>query len=102
DGIWATAPYFHNGSVPTVAAVLDPDLRPTYWTRNHQAATYAPAALGFEHVALEHGKEGASSDAERKRIYDTTRPGYGNGGHRYAAELSGADRAALLEYLKTL
>jgi len=23
DGVWATAPYFHNGSVPTIADVLD-------------------------------------------------------------------------------
>jgi mono/diheme cytochrome c family protein len=32
-GIWASAPYFHNGSVPTVAAVLDPSQRLTIWQR---------------------------------------------------------------------
>ena len=35
-------------------------------------------------------------------IYDTTKPGYGNGGHTYGDALSADDRAALLEYLKTL
>jgi endo-cleaving rubber dioxygenase len=32
-GVWATAPYFHNGSVPTVAQVLDSSSRPTLWRR---------------------------------------------------------------------
>ena len=32
DGIWATAPFFHNGSVPTLEGVLDSTKRPTVWT----------------------------------------------------------------------
>jgi len=32
-GIWASAPYFHNGSVPTVRDVLDPTSRPEFWRR---------------------------------------------------------------------
>ncbi|HYN79052.1 MAG TPA: hypothetical protein VES73_14820, partial [Lamprocystis sp. (in: g-proteobacteria)] len=31
DGVWATAPYLHNDSVPTLAAVLNSPARPTYW-----------------------------------------------------------------------
>jgi mono/diheme cytochrome c family protein len=31
DGVWATAPYLHNASVPTIAALLDSSTRPTYW-----------------------------------------------------------------------
>ena len=38
----------------------------------------------------------------KKRIYDTTLPGYGNGGHTYGDALSSDDRLALIEYLKTL
>ena len=34
DGVWITAPYFHNGSVPTIEAVLNSKFRPTYWTRD--------------------------------------------------------------------
>ena len=32
-GVWASAPYFHNGSVPTVWGVLDPSKRPAVWLR---------------------------------------------------------------------
>ena len=32
-GVWASAPYFHNGSVPTVRGVLQPSKRPTIWQR---------------------------------------------------------------------
>ncbi len=33
DGIWASAPYFHNGSVPTLWDVLHPESRPSIWRR---------------------------------------------------------------------
>ena len=33
DGIWASAPYFHNGSVPTLWHVLHPEDRPAVWRR---------------------------------------------------------------------
>ncbi len=32
-GVWATAPYFHNGSVPNVWEVLEPAARPAVWRR---------------------------------------------------------------------
>ncbi|WP_372862687.1 hypothetical protein [Spongiibacter sp.] len=32
-GVWASAPYLHNGSVPTVWGILDPDTRPKVWRR---------------------------------------------------------------------
>ena len=31
DGVWATAPYLHNGSVPTIEALLNSPSRPHYW-----------------------------------------------------------------------
>ena len=34
-GVWATAPYLHNGSVPTLAALLDSTTRPKYWSRKY-------------------------------------------------------------------
>jgi len=36
DGIWATAPYFHNGSVPTVYHVLNSKARPKIHTRSYK------------------------------------------------------------------
>ena len=40
DGIWATAPYLHNGSVPTLAALLKSSERPSRF--------YRPPSTGFE------------------------------------------------------
>ncbi|WP_232787800.1 hypothetical protein [Spongiibacter nanhainus] len=42
-GVWATAPYFHNGSVPNIEGVLDPSKRPEIWRRNS-----VPAPEGLE------------------------------------------------------
>lgn len=101
DGIWATAPYFHNGSVPTIAAVLDPAQRPQFWTRTFDSTDYDKAALGWK-FTVTTGQDAEPSSSKRKRIYDTTKPGYGNAGHRFAEELTPDERTALLEYLKTL
>lgn len=102
DGIWATAPFLHNGSVPTLAALLDSDTRPDYWRRSADRAEYDQAAVGWVYEALTHGKEGASDPAQRKRIYDTTLHGYSNAGHTIGDGLTDAERRSLLEYLKTL
>jgi mono/diheme cytochrome c family protein len=102
DGVWASAPYLHNGSVPTVAAVLESGSRPKFWTRSFDSTDYDPAALGWKFTALDHGQDGEPIADERKRIYDTTLFGYGNGGHGFGDPLSAAERAAVLEYLKTL
>ena len=40
--------------------------------------------------------------SQRKRVYDTQQPGYGNQGHTYGDSLSSEERRALLEYIKTL
>lgn len=102
DGIWATAPYFHNGSVPTLEGVVESTKRPTYWTRTFDSRDYDPAAVGWRFTVVDHGKDGASGDEARKALYDTTLPAYGNAGHRFGDALSAEDRATLLEYLKTL
>jgi mono/diheme cytochrome c family protein len=102
DGIWATAPYLHNGSVPTIEALLDSKKRPAFWTRSFDSNDYDDAALGWTFTALAAGQDAEPNKAKRARIYDTTKPGYGNGGHLYGDDLSDADRAAVIEYLKTL
>jgi mono/diheme cytochrome c family protein len=101
DGIWATAPYLHNDSVPSIAALLDSRERPRWW-RHLAAREYDPETLGWQYEVLAHGKEGAASEREARQIYDTTRPGYGNAGHTFGDALSEAERRALIEYLKTL
>lgn len=94
DGVWATAPYLHNGSVPTLRdLLLPPDQRPRTFYRGNDL--YDPAAVGFV-------SDVAAEGTQRYTRIDTTLEGNGNGGHVYGTDLSEAERSALLEYLKTL
>jgi mono/diheme cytochrome c family protein len=102
DGIWATAPYLHNGSVPDMATLLRSETRPTYWRYEMEPRRYDPDAMGWAFERVETGHAVTADPDLRKQIYDTTLRGYGNEGHAYSDPLSDADRAALLEYLKTL
>lgn len=94
DGVWATAPYLHNGSVPTIADLLSSPQRPKYWRRSFDNSDYDPERLGWRYRT-----EDKPSGPE---TYDTTLPGYGNGGHTFGDHLGDAERRAVLEYLKTL
>ncbi|MDF2231719.1 hypothetical protein P2H44_04070 [Albimonas sp. CAU 1670] len=102
DGVWATAPYLHNGSVPTLAALLDSGARPAFWRIETDPPRYDREAVGWAYERLEAGQEAETDPDARSRIYDATLPGYGAGGHAYGDALGEAERAALLEYLKTL
>ncbi|MFW5724691.1 MAG: c-type cytochrome, partial [Halochromatium sp.] len=102
DGVWATAPYLHNGSVPSLAALLESDERPRYWRFESASPDYDQDALGWRYRRLEQGREQFASLEERKWVYDTTRRGYGNQGHDFGDLLDDDERRALLEYLKTL
>ncbi len=102
DGIWATAPYLHNGSVPTIAQLLDSKTRPKFWTRTFISTDYDAEAIGWTHTALDHGKADEPDGTVRKKLYDTTQLGYANGGHTFGDQFSDSDRRAVLEYLKTL
>lgn len=73
-GVWASAPYFHNGSVPTVWGVLDSGSRPTFWRRLSKpkrngvvmgfetglARAYDPIALGWKYDDLRCGSLGVT------------------------------------------
>ena len=102
DGVWATAPYLHNGSVPTLAALLESDTRPARWRRvDLDSANYDQTTLGWPFIATPYGQDDAPAD-QRKFVYDTSKPGHGNGGHTFGDALDAGERAALLEYIKTL
>ena len=93
DGIWLRAPYLHNGSVPTLRALLDPpDQRPKVFYRGNDL--FDQQDVGF--VSTEKSSGGRSFF-----LYDTTLPGNGNGGHTYGTQLPQADKQAIVEYLKT-
>jgi mono/diheme cytochrome c family protein len=102
DGIWATAPYFHNGSVPTIELVLDSSARPARWKRVDDDSThFDEEALGFPWLPVEYAQEQAPL-AERRYIYDTGFFSQSNAGHRFGDHLTSAERRAVIEYLKTL
>lgn len=104
DGTWATAPYFHNGSVPTLAGVLDSKTRPHIFTRTFRTEVedYDPVRAGWKVEELKAPADPSLPAAERRRIYDTTQPGRGNGGHRFGDRFTDDERMAVVEYLKTL
>ncbi|MFZ6185988.1 hypothetical protein [Nannocystis pusilla] len=103
DSVWASAPYFHNASVPTLELVLDSGARPTYWKRvDFDSTNYDWSALGWPYEELDHGQDQAGPFEQRNLIYDTTKPGHSNGGHEFGDALTQQERAAVLEYLKTI
>ncbi|MFO0959377.1 MAG: hypothetical protein U0800_18410 [Isosphaeraceae bacterium] len=103
-GVWATAPYLHNGMVPTLDDLLNSTKRPSRFRR--------PESTDFEHydtkrVGWKYGVvEGAIPDGlkpREARFYaDTARFGLGNGGHTFGDALTEDERLAVIEFLKTL
>jgi hypothetical protein len=104
DGIWATAPYFHNGSVPTLHGVLDSRSRPRLYTRSFRTAEadYDKQKVGWKTTELTAPPDEKLPPIERRKVYDTSKPGRSNAGHTYGDHLSEAERWILIEYLKTL
>jgi mono/diheme cytochrome c family protein len=104
DGIWATAPYLHNGSVPTVYHLLNSRSRPKIHTRSYRTGKedYDPVKLGWKVTVLDRPPDPKLPAFERRKVYDTTQPGRGNGGHTFGDKLTEAERMAVIEYLKTL
>jgi hypothetical protein len=90
NGIWAMAPYLHNGSVPSLYdLLLPPDQRPKrFYVGNWE---FNPEIVGYE-----------TKQFPDAFPYDTARRGNSNAGHGYGTDLSEKDRKALVEYLKTL
>ena len=99
DGVWASAPYLHNGSVPTLWHLLHPDQRPTVWQRSEDG--YDRARGGLEIETFDQVPT-VKTFAERRTYFDTTAPGKSAAGHDFPSALTEAERTALLEYLTTL
>jgi hypothetical protein len=104
DGTWATAPYFHNGSVPTLDGVLNSKSRPKRYTRSFQTGEtdYDKEKVGWKVSEPRAPADAKLSPFEQRKIYDTSKPGRGNGGHTYGDKLTNEERSQVIEYLKTL
>lgn len=98
-GLWASAPYLHNGSVPTLDALLDPSRRPTRFVVGGHALDLNAVGL---RLAPDGNYPADYTSFSTPQWVDTRVPGLGNRGHEYGSELSEADRAALIEFLKLL
>jgi hypothetical protein len=82
----------HNGSVPTLADLLEPVAsRPTRFWRGYDVLD--PVKVGFISAGAEAMRAGTR--------YDTSLPGNSNAGHEYGTTLPPEGKRALLEYLKT-
>jgi mono/diheme cytochrome c family protein len=92
DGIWARAPYLHNGSVPTLRDLLEPSAnRPASFYRGYNV--FDPTNVGFISTGPEAEANGFA--------FDTTLEGNDNSGHEYGVDWTPAEKAALVEYLKS-
>ena len=100
DGIWASAPYFHNGSVPTLWHLLNSSIRPIVWRPTSQDFDEQQVGLSIEVAAKVPLTE--PDVAIRRSYFDTRRFGKSNVGHDYPDQLDDDEKRAVLEYLKTL
>jgi hypothetical protein len=95
NGIWATAPYLHNGSVPSLYDLLKP-------------VKERPRSFSVGSREFDPGRVGFKQDAPGLfvfRVVDAngkTIPGNSNAGHEFGTSLPEDARVQLLEYLKSL
>ncbi len=110
NGIWATAPYLHNGSVPSLYDLLLPVKR----DGDPEDGEYRPTSFEVGSREFDPERVGFKTAGYSGFVYDTRHPGNLNTGHEYAAgkskqpngeilpELTKEQRWELLEFIKTL
>ncbi|WP_442756331.1 di-heme-cytochrome C peroxidase [Methylocystis sp. JAN1] len=94
NGVWAAAPYLHNGSVPTLEDLLKP-------AAERPASFKVGPAYDIEKVGLAKDQPGLSSTYTAD---DCSNRSSGNSrcGHEFGTKLTPEEKRALLEYLKSL
>ncbi|MEM7221441.1 MAG: di-heme-cytochrome C peroxidase [Pseudomonadota bacterium] len=100
DGIWATAPYLHNGAVPNLYEMLSPAAERSK-TFTLGSRLFDPEKVGYRTESIPGGF-----------LLDTSLPGNSNQGHQFkdgpleagvlGPTLSHEERMDLIEYLKTI
>lgn len=89
NGIWATAPYLHNGSVPNLDELLKPG--------SERVKKFGVGNREFDPVNVGYRTDGATFE------FDTSLLGNSNAGHEYGAvRFNELERKQLIEYLKSL
>jgi len=98
NGIWATAPYLHNGSVPTLYDLL----LPKKGEKDPANGEYRPDKFQVGSREFDPAKVGLKSDGYTGFLFDTGHRSNSNAGHTYGTGLDKEKRLDLLEYLKSL
>lgn len=94
NGVWTSAPYLHNGSVPSIYdLLLPPEQRTKQFIVGDRELDVTKIGNQFELGVAK--SEGAF-------LYDTQLAGNGNQGHIYGTTLSEDERWSLVEYIKSL
>jgi len=90
-GVWATAPFLHNGSARTLTELFKPAAeRETFFYVG--TSEYDPVNVGYLN----------DDSDDRAELFDTSWTGNSAQGHEYGTGFSDAQKADLVEFLKTL
>jgi cytochrome c1 len=98
NGIWATAPYLHNGSVPSLYDLLLPNKNP----EDPAEGQYRPDSFVVGSREFDPIKVGFRDTGYPGTVFDTSLRGNSNKGHDYGTQMTQTEREDLVEYLKTL
>ena len=90
NGIWATAPFLHNGSVPSLYELLLP--------AEQRSQTFYVGSWHFDPKEVGY----RSYPSKRAFMFDVSLPGNSNAGHEYGTDLTEDERWDLVEFMKTL
>lgn len=94
NGVWATAPFLHNGSVPNLWELLK---SPTAANeRDRRTTRFFVGSTEFDSVNVGFVSDRGPSE------FDTSLPGNSNSGHTFGTNLSDEQKRQLIEYIKTL
>ena len=108
NGVWATAPYLHNGSVPNLSELLKPagDRVKSFHVGSWQ---FDPVHVGFATAPGEGTTELKTVDATGKPILGNSNAGHSGPHYTQTADASGGfrdftddERMALIEFMKTI
>lgn len=103
SGVWATGPFLHNGSVPTLWELLKPSVqRPKYF--NVKSMNFDPKFIGAPEKDWNRNNKKCElkNKIDKEICFDTGLSGNSNVGHEWGTELSDSDKLALIEFLKYL
>lgn len=90
NGIWSSAPFLHNGSVPNLTELLK---KPDDRLKSFHVGSWE---LDTENVGF------STAEGSNTSEFDATIPGNSNFGHDHGTDLSDDEKSDLIEYIKSL